>query len=195
MATLGRAEYEQRLRDLGLLITDVDGVLTDGSIAYVGADSEAKIFHVRDGSAVYIADLIGLPIFVLTARTSDAVARRFAELPVLELRQGTFDKLSVCLELQERLDLDPSRIAYIGDDLVDLPSLRHVGLGITVVDAHPRVLAEADWHTERGGGQGALREVIDDVVTARGLWDRVLADYQQRQGSADSSPERSETGD
>lgn len=188
MALLDRHEYEERLRAIRLLVTDVDGVLTDGSIAYLGSDAEAKIFHVRDGSAVYIARLIGLPVAVVTARRSDAVARRFAELPVLELVQGVFDKLSVCIDLERRLGLEPAHVAYLGDDLVDLPSIRRAGLGIVVADAHPRLLAEADWRTERPGGRGAMREVIDDVVSARGLWERVLRDYEERQGVDVGSP-------
>ena len=183
MALLTRPEYEERLRGLRLLVCDVDGVLTDGSIAYLGADCEGKAFHVRDGSAMHIARLIGLPIVIVTARSSAAVARRFSELPVLEVRQGTFDKLSVCLEVEGRLGISPDAVAYLGDDLVDLPALRHAGLGIVVGDAHPRLLAEADWRTEHRGGRGALREVIDDVVGARDLWPSVLADYAKRQGS------------
>lgn len=183
MARLDREQYEERLRAVRLLISDVDGVLTDGSICYVDGESEAKAFHVRDGSAVHIARLIGLPVAMITARTSAAVARRCAELPVLELRQGVFDKLSACIELEEDLGIGPQQVAYIGDDLVDLPSIRRAGVGIVVADAHPRLVAEADWQTERRGGRGALREVIDDVVGARDLWERVLRDYERRQGS------------
>ena len=182
MAVLSRDEYAQRLKGVKLLVTDVDGVLTDGSIHYLGGDQEAKIFHVRDGSAVYVARVIGLPVLVITARTSAAVERRFAELPVLELRQGTFDKLSACMEVESRLGISPEQVAYVGDDLVDLPALRHAGVGIAVADAHPILAAEADWLTERGGGKGALREVVDDIVTARGIWAQVLDDYLSRQG-------------
>ncbi len=183
MQRLSREDYEDRLRQLRLLITDVDGVLTDGSIVYAGADSEAKVFHVRDGTAVKIAALIDLPISVVTARESAAVGRRFSELPVLELRQGAFDKVGACLELQAEFGLEGSQVAFLGDDLVDLGVMRHAGLGIAVADAHPRILETADWVTATAGGRGALREVVDDVVTARDLWDSVINDYLRRQST------------
>lgn len=174
-------EYRRRLRGVRLLVTDVDGVLTDGSIVYLGGEREAKIFQVRDGSATYIARLLGVDVVVITARESEAVARRFDELPVKALHQGTFDKLGLVLEYQESLDLAAEEIAYLGDDLVDLPSLRHVGIGITVADGHPRLRAEADRITRRRGGHGAFREVVDDIVSARDAWDEILRDYVDRQ--------------
>ncbi len=182
MARLTREQYEERLRDLRLLTTDVDGVLTDGSIAYTGADTETKIFNVRDGSAVYIARVIGLPVLVVTARESAAVARRFSELPVLSLRQATFDKVSACAEVEADLGIDSDLTAFLGDDLVDLPAMRRAGLGVAVADANRRVLAEADWVLSTAGGRGALRELIDDIVQARGLGEQVMADYQDRAG-------------
>jgi len=186
MTTLTRDEYEARLRGLKLLATDVDGVLTDGSIAYTGGDAETKIFNVRDGSAVYIARAIGLPVLVVTARGSQAVARRFSELPVLGLCQNTFDKVTACVEAEVGLGIGPDESLFLGDDLVDLPAIRRAGLGVAVADAHPRVLAEADWILTTRGGRGALRELVDDVVEARGLWDEVLADYETRQAQKSS---------
>ncbi len=182
MATLTREQYEDRLRSLRLLVTDVDGVLTDGSIAYTGADAETKVFNVRDGSAVYIARVIGLPVLVVTARQSAAVARRFSELPVYGLRQATFDKVSACAEAESDLGIDSAATAFLGDDLVDLPAMRRAGLSVAVADANRQVLAEADWVLSTSGGRGALRELMDDIVGARGLWQQVLADYQDRAG-------------
>lgn len=182
MPALTPEQLRGRLADVRLLVTDVDGVLTDGSIVYVGEQAEAKVFHVRDGSACHIARVIELPIVVITARCSQAVARRFSELPIHRLHQGVFDKLSVCLQLQEELGLTSRQIAYLGDDLVDLASMRHVGVSITVADGHPILRREANWVTEAPGGGGALREVVDAIVEARGLWEPVLADYFDRQG-------------
>ncbi len=179
---LTRSQYEARLRDIRLLATDVDGVLTDGSIVYVANESEAKVFHVRDGSAAHIARLVGIPVLVITARNSAAVARRFAELPVHALRQGAFDKVSACSEIQAELGVGMEQTAYIGDDLVDLPLLRRVGLSIAVADAHPRLIEAVDWRTGARGGHGAFREVVDDLVSARDLWADVVADYERRQG-------------
>ncbi|MFW6198898.1 MAG: KdsC family phosphatase [Acidobacteriota bacterium] len=174
-------EYRERLRRLKLLATDVDGVLTDGSIVYVEGEREAKVFQVRDGSGFHVARLLDLEVLVITARTSEAVARRFAELPVRALHQGVFDKLGVILEAQQELGLEAAETGYIGDDLVDLPTLRHAGLGITPADGHPRLRQEADRVTRARGGRGAFREVVDDIVTAREAWDEVLRDYEERQ--------------
>lgn len=190
MATLPREQYERRLRGLRLLATDVDGVLTDGSIAYTGADSETKIFNVRDGSAVYIARVIGLPVLVVTARESAAVARRFSELPVLRLQQATFDKVSACARAEAELGTDAATTVFLGDDLVDLPAMRRAGLGVAVADANRKVLAEADWVLSTPGGCGALRELVDDIVEARGLWEQVLADYQDRTGEGSRAEEQ-----
>ena len=183
MAPLSRPQYDARLRQIRLLIMDVDGVLTEGQILYLGAESEGKIFHVRDGSAMYLARLIGLQTAVITGRRSEAVAKRFSELPVGDLHQGALDKVSACRQIQEARRLDPDEIAFIGDDLIDIPLMEHVGLAIAVADAQPQVIEIADWTTERRGGQGAVREVVDDVVNARDLWDQVLDDYRERQGS------------
>ena len=188
MATLTREQYEDRLRRIRLLVTDVDGVLTDGSIAYTGADTETKIFNVRDGSAVYIARVIGLPVLVVTARESAAVARRFSELPVLGLRQATFDKVSACAEAEAELGIDPALTVFLGDDLVDLPAMRRAGLA--VADANRKVLAEADWVLSTPGGRGALRELMDDIVEARGLWEQVLDDYHHRAGKGRGAQEK-----
>ena len=187
MALISRSEYEARLRGVALLITDVDGVLTDGSITYTESETESKTFNVKDGSAVHIAKSIGLPVAVITARSSAAVARRFGELPILRLYQDTFDKVAACRELRAELGLEPGQLAYLGDDLVELPAMRDVGLGIAVADAHARVRAEAEWVLSTAGGRGALREVIDDIVEARDLWDVVLADYRSRADDANGS--------
>ena len=95
--------------------------------------------------------------------------------------QGAFDKVTACWEVQQELGIADHEVAYVGDDLVDIGLMQRVGIGITVADAHPRVLAVADWVTARRGGGGAFREVVDDIVGARDLWDRVTADYARRQ--------------
>ena len=182
MARLTRSEYEARLCQIRMLMMDVDGVLTEGQILYIGAESEGKIFHVRDGSAMYLARLIGLQTAVITGRDSEAVAKRFSELPVGDLLQGVLDKVSACREIQEARGVAAEEIAFIGDDLIDIPVMEHVGLAIAVADAQPQVLEIADWTTDRRGGRGAAREVVDDIVNARGLWDQVLEDYRERQG-------------
>lgn len=184
MPGLERQEYQNRLRGLRLLVMDVDGVLTDGSIIYGDGGWEGKVFHVRDGSAMYIARLVGLRTAVITGRTSAAVERRFSELPVDHVFQGTLDKLAACREVQGNVGCRPEQIAFVGDDLLDLPVMEYVGLGITVADAHEELRRRADWVTRARGGRGVAREVVDDFVTARELWDVVLADYRDRQTPA-----------
>ena len=184
MARLDRGSYEKRLRDLRLLVLDVDGVLTGGEIVFIDDDREAKIFCVRDGSAIFIARLIGLKIAIITARRSKVVERRFTELPVDYLRQGEKNKVGACLDIQRQEGIADHEVAYIGDDLIDLPMLEHAGIGIAVSDGHTKLIGVADWVTSTPGGRGAAREVVDDIVTARGLWDEVLDDYRRRQQPA-----------
>ncbi len=184
MARLDRGSYEKRLRDLRLLVLDVDGVLTGGEIVFIDDDREAKIFCVRDGSAIFIARLIGLKIAIITARRSKVVERRFTELPVDYLRQGEKNKVGACLDIQRQEGIADHEVAYIGDDLIDLPMLEHAGIGIAVSDGHTKLIEVADWVTSTPGGRGAAREVVDDIVTARGLWDEVLDDYRRRQQPA-----------
>ena len=181
MAMLDRESYERRLRDVRILVLDVDGVLTSGEIIFIDDDREAKMFCVKDGSAMFIADLIDLKIAIITARTSKVVERRFAELPVNYLRQGVKNKVGACLDIQRQEGIADHEIAYIGDDLIDLPMLEHAGLGITVPDGHAKLIEVADWVTLTPGGRGAAREVVDDIVTARGRWDDVRDDYRRRQ--------------
>lgn len=189
MARLDRDVYLERLTRIRLLVTDVDGVWTRGDIFYMDGDREAKSFYVRDGSAVYIARLIGVQTAVVTGRRSQAVARRMGELPVDEVRQGVLDKVGACAEIQRAREIEDDQVAYVGDDLLDLPLMEKVGLGIAVADAHERVLARADWVTGRAGGAGAVREVVDDMVDARGLWDEVLDDYRAKQSGAGARQE------
>jgi len=180
MARLDREAYLDHLNRIRLLVTDVDGVWTRGDILYMDGEREAKSFYVRDGSAMYIARLIGVQTAIVTGRRSHAVSRRMGELPVDEVRQGVLDKIGACREIQGAREIADDEVAYVGDDLLDLPLMEKVGLGIAVADAHERVLEGADWVTRRAGGTGAVREVVDDIVDARGLWDEVLDDYRSK---------------
>ena len=183
MAGLSRAEYEERLRRIRLLAMDVDGVLTDGGIVYFDDNLEGKQFHVRDGSAMYIARFLGVLTAVITARSSPVVERRFTELPVDHVRQGASQKVAACLEIQEAEGIANEEVAYMGDDLIDLPMMEHVGLSIAVADANPQLCEHVDWVTEKGGGCGVVREVVDDLVSARDAWDEVIGDYRSRFGA------------
>jgi len=168
-------DLDRRARSLELLLLDVDGVLTDGRL-HVAADGELfKSFHVRDGLAIQLARAGGLRVGILSARSSEIVARRAAEVGIDEIVQGADDKGAAFSALLSRLGLDPARVAYAGDDLLDLPVLRAVGLSAAPSDAAPEVHAEVDFVTAAAGGRGAVRELVERLLTARGTWATLVA--------------------
>ncbi|MDH5492374.1 MAG: HAD-IIIA family hydrolase [Myxococcales bacterium] len=173
-------------RRVRALLLDVDGVLTDGRLHY-GAEGEAlKVFHVRDGLGIKLLAQEGVPVAVISARRSVPLERRLEELGVREALLGREQKLGALEEVLARLGLEPSEIAYVGDDLVDLPVMRRVGLAITVADGHPLVRAEAAWVTRRGGGQGAVREIADALLEARDRLEAACEAYLDAAGGAAS---------
>ena len=153
-----------------LLVLDVDGVLTDGTIL-LGAGEELKSFHVRDGLGLKRLMSAGVEVAVISGRDSAAVTRRMAELDVRHVYQGIEDKLAVLERLRSTLGIDALEVAVVGDDLPDLAPMRAAGLAIAVADAHEEVRAAADWVTQAGGGHGAVREVADRLLAAR-AWSR-----------------------
>lgn len=167
--------FARRCQAIRLVLTDVDGVLTDGSLILLPDGGEAKAFHVRDGLAVGLAHAAGLITGVLTGRESAVVARRARELAMQVVRQGASDKLSALRIIQGELALLPREVAYIGDDLNDLPVIREVGLSAAPADAPLEVRSEAFLVTDAVGGRGAYREFVEAILKARGDWDRVLA--------------------
>jgi len=157
----------QRAARIGLLILDVDGVLTDGRICYDGHGDEIKAFHVRDGYGLKMLQQAGIRIALISGRPSRAVERRAAELGIEHVLLGRRDKLEAFRSLLRTLGVTPDTVACIGDDVPDLPILNEVGLSVAVADAHPEVAAGAYWQTTLDGGRGAVREVCDLLVTAR----------------------------
>lgn len=162
-----------------MLVCDVDGVLTDGTISYGSNNLEIKSFNIKDGLAMKLAGWNQLPVAWLTGRSSDAVARRAAELDV-HLYQGAADKETGLLQLAQEVGLAAGEIAYIGDDLNDLPALRLVGLAIAVADAAPEVIACADHVTSAPGGRGAVREAIELILRGQGRWEAAIETYLAR---------------
>lgn len=157
-----------------LAIFDVDGVLTDGSL-YLGDDGqEYKAFNSKDGLGMKLLQSSGVEIAIITARTSQVVALRMQSLGIDRLYQGRRDKLPAFHELLQRLDLQPDRVAYVGDDLLDLPIMGRVGLAITVHDANHEVVKRAHWQTRARGGQGAAREVCELLMKAQGTYQTML---------------------
>lgn len=160
-----------------LLIFDVDGVLTDGSL-FLGDDGqEYKAFHSRDGHGIKMLLSHGMEVAIITGRTSEVVKHRMANLGVTRLYQGQHDKTEAFRELLAEMDLSADQVAYVGDDVVDLPVMRQVGLAIAVQDAHPLVKKHAHWQTPSGGGRGAGRDVCEMLLEAMGKLDEEMAKY------------------
>jgi len=158
----------ERARTVRLVLFDVDGVFTDGSLLLLDNGTEGKAFNVRDGLGLVLLLKAGLEVGIISGRNSHAVAERMTELGVQHVHQGHTCKLPVFNTLLEELSLAPEQAAYMGDDLPDLPLLRRVGLALTVADADPRVAAEAHWCSARAGGAGAVREACELILTAQG---------------------------
>ena len=157
-----------------LLALDVDGVLTDGGL-YYGPEGEAlKRFDVKDGHGLVLARTAGLTVAWLTARTSAAVAARAKDLKIQHLYQGQRDKLTTLKTLLEELSLEPSECAFMGDDLVDLACLRHVGLPCCPADAVQEIRQTAHYVAQNRGGSGAVRELVELCLKASGRWDTVV---------------------
>ncbi len=167
MSVYTKSVLEKAAR-IRLVIFDVDGVLTDGSL-YIGNDGEElKAFYVRDGLGMKLLQSTGVLIAIITAKTSRLVARRLDELGVRHVFQGEHDKLIPFKALSEELQLEPEQIAYVGDDVIDVPVMLKVGLAIAVGDAHALVVERADWQTQSAGGRGAVREVCELIMHAQG---------------------------
>lgn len=168
--------YERAAR-IRLVIFDVDGVLTDGSL-FLGDDGqEYKAFNSRDGHGMVTLQETGVLLAVITGRSSEVVRIRMEGLGVAHVYQGRRDKLPAYEELKGALGLNDEEIAYVGDDVVDLPIMRQVGLAIAVADAHPLVRLHAHWNTRMNGGRGAAREVCELILEAQGNLDRITTHY------------------
>lgn len=160
-----------------LLILDVDGVMTDGRITYDNDGGELKSFDVKDGHGLKLLQRAGIEIGIITGRQSAVVARRAAELGIELVYQGAKDKLVPFNEILEKLRISAEEVAYVGDDVVDLPVMRRVGFAVTVADAVEDVKPFADLVTARDGGRGAVREVCDFLLKKSGRWDAVANRY------------------
>jgi 3-deoxy-manno-octulosonate cytidylyltransferase (CMP-KDO synthetase) len=163
-----------RLADIRLVITDVDGVLTDGGLYYDDRGECIKRFHVRDGLGIRMLEQSGVRVAVLSGRDSPALRKRVQELGISLSHFGTSDKAAACGELMRLAGVDASRTACTGDDSMDLPAFAVCGLGVTVADALDYVRQAADIVLQRNGGQGAFRELADSILLAQGKGDLLL---------------------
>ena len=170
-------DIQTKAQGIRLVIFDVDGVLTDGSL-FLGDDGqEYKAFHSRDGHGMKMLQHTGVTIGIITGRTSEVVRIRMESLGVEHVFQGKLEKLPAYEELRDALGLADDQIAYVGDDVVDLPIMRRVGLAIAVNDAHPLVLQHAHWQTPHAGGRGAGRDVCELIMEAQGSLRPALDSY------------------
>jgi 3-deoxy-D-manno-octulosonate 8-phosphate phosphatase (KDO 8-P phosphatase) len=163
--------------DIKLLILDVDGVLTDGGIIRDDAGQQIKRFHVRDGAGLVMWKRLNREIAIITGKESNVVTVRAEELGIEYVHQNISNKLEAFNELLEELDVKPEQVAYIGDDLPDLPVMRRVGCPIAVADAVEEVRATARYVTKFPGGYGAVRDAIEYLCKEMGLWQQVLERY------------------
>lgn len=160
-------DLNERFKKIKLLLLDVDGVLTDGRL-YYGPNGEAiKAFFVRDGYGLKLWHEAGFRSGIISGRDSDIVSFRAAELNMSFVYQGNDDKISALDELVSEAGVATDEIAFVGDDTLDIPVFERVGLAIAVANAHEQVISAAHYVTKTGGGQGAVREVIDLLLTAK----------------------------
>ncbi len=171
-------DLTERVRRVRVLVLDVDGVLTDGGITYTDAGDEVKRFHVRDGAGLKVWRLAGFRAAVISGRRSKAVERRMGELHVAPVLLGRDDKAAALAEVLRELGVTPDECCAVGDDLPDLPVLRACGVAVAVADACPEVRAAAAHVTMLGGGQGAVREVVEFLLKGQGVWDALIAGHK-----------------
>jgi 3-deoxy-D-manno-octulosonate 8-phosphate phosphatase (KDO 8-P phosphatase) len=167
----------ERARKTRLLIMDVDGVLTDGRIIQDCHGHELKVFDVKDGHGIVMAHRAKLRTGLISGRESETITRRAEELGIELVFQKIWNKLEVYERILVDTALTHDEVAYIGDDLIDIPLLRRVGLAVAVADAVEEVKAVCHFITQRPGGQGAVREVIELILRAQGYWDTLLERY------------------
>lgn len=160
------------LKTVRLLLLDVDGVLTDGTILYPGNGEEIKVFCVKDGFGIRMLLRAEIGVGIVTGRASTALKRRCAELGISPVYENVAEKDLVLEKIVKQTGITPPRIAFMGDDLPDIPLMKRVGTPIAVADAHPAVIKAAKIVTTARGGKGAVREICEQIITAQGLWEK-----------------------
>lgn len=172
-----KKEIAEIAKNIKLLILDVDGVLTDGSIILDNEGNEFKSFHVRDGHGIKMLEKAGIKVAIITGRHSKVVERRAHELGITEIYQRCHIKSVAYKHLIEKMGMSDSEVAYIGDDIVDIPILKRVALSVAVADATEETKAEALLITINNGGRGAVREICELILKANGKWRELIDEY------------------
>ena len=170
-------DWKNRAQKIHLLLLDVDGVLTDGRIAYDGTGREIKFFDVKDGQGIKFLQGGGIEVGILSSRESRAVKKRAEELGIRLVRQKVQDKQEELAAIQRERKLTGEEIAYVGDDWVDLPLFSRVGLAVAVADSIPELKRKAHYITRSPGGCGAVREIGEAILKAQGKWGQVTEKY------------------
>lgn len=170
-------EQLDKIKQLKLLILDVDGVLTDGRLFFDEHGKEYKCFHARDGHGIKLLQQSGVEVAVISGRKSQSVAVRMQSLGVEHVYQGHENKRAAFAELLQNLNLQPEQVAHVGDDVLDLPIMLQAGFAVAVFDANFAVKQRADWCTQSPGGLGAVREVCDLIMQVQGTFDAMLQTY------------------
>ena len=170
-------EILNRAKKIKLLVFDVDGVLTDGSLIVGDDGEEYKAFFSKDGLGMKMLQQTGVKIAVITARTSNVVIHRMESLGIKHIYQGQLEKLPAFEKILTELDLSAEQAAYVGDDVIDLPVMLKAGLAISVQDAHPLAIEHSHWQTPRNGGRGAARDVCELIMQAQGTLEEQLQKY------------------
>lgn len=170
-------KLEQRMQKVAMILSDVDGVLSDGGIYYDNQAIEIKKFHVRDGLGIRLWQKAGHKFGILTARTSHIVKVRAAELGLDIVRQGFENKLPVATEIIEELGISFDQLCVIGDDLTDLAIIEKAGVGVAVADAADEVKDVADMCTKTAGGMGAVRELVETLLKSQKRWEEITRQF------------------
>jgi len=170
---------KERAAAIRMLVLDVDGVLTDGSLYFDHSGNEMKAFNTRDGLGIRALQRCGIEVAVITGRTSGVVTARMAQLDIQHVYQGRVDKLNAFMHLLETTGYDTHQVCFAGDDWIDLPVLLRVGLAVSVADAEDRVKEQVHWVTSRNGGRGAVREICNLILSSQdkdqAIMDEILA--------------------
>jgi 3-deoxy-D-manno-octulosonate 8-phosphate phosphatase (KDO 8-P phosphatase) len=170
-------DIKQRVSRIKLLLMDCDGVLTDGRITLLTAGDEQKTFHVRDGHGLVLLHRAGLRSGIISGRSSRLVDQRAKELGIEFVRQGTWNKIVDFEEIIEKAETSLEEIAFVGDDVTDIPLMLRVGLAVAVADAVPETKQVAHLITKENGGNGAVREVTDLILQSQERWGELMSRY------------------
>ncbi len=175
---MNKTEIEAKAAKIEMIVLDNDGVLTDGKVWVDSNGSESKAYNIRDGFGVILGRMSGIIFAIITGIKSKIVESRAERLRIEEVHEGLTEKAEILEGIAEKYNLSLDQIAYMGDDLIDLRVMSIVGLGTCPANAHPEVKNAADWISNFDGGRGAVRELVDLILKAKGQWDEILESYK-----------------